>query len=75
MPKAKPIGFTTDTHTYTPKKPEGAQVGFEPYTCYRLLFNGECILESTSAQTRDYVLQRMLEREAEKGRELADISA
>jgi hypothetical protein len=33
------------------------------------------IFESTSAQTRDYVLARMLEREAEKRRELVDIRA
>jgi hypothetical protein len=73
MPKAKPEGFSVDTHTYHTK--EAKSQGREPYTCYRLLFNGECILKSSREETRDYVLSMMQEREAEKRRELADISA
>lgn len=73
MPKAKPPGLSVDTHTYHTK--EAKLQEREPYTCYRLLLNGECILESSTAQTRDYVLQRMLEREAEKLKQISIISA
>lgn len=64
MPKAKPaaVGLYADTKVYR-----------SGCTMYRILSSGECLFESSSEATRDYLLKRMQEREAEKGAELGEL--
>lgn len=72
MPKAKPIGYSVDTYTYKPRKAEGEDEAPKPYTCYRVLWNGESVFESNTSQTRDYVLSCMQQREAGKVEKVAE---